>query len=400
MPNILEGRIAMNFDKAIDRRGTNCAKWDKMEALYGVSNKTGISMWVADMDFHPPNCIQNALQSYADHGVYGYYGDDKAYRDAICWWQENRHGWAIDPSWIFSTHGLVNGTALCIETFTEPGDGVVMFTPIYHAFFRVLKAGNRRVVQCPLKSVNNRHELDFDLYDSMMTGNEKVLIFCSPHNPGGRVWTREELQGVADFAKRHDLLVISDEIHQDIVFPGHKHTPFALVDDAINDRLVMMNAPTKTFNIAGSHTGHVIIPNPELRARFDKRMSALGISPNSFGIVMTQAGYSQEGADWVDAMVDYLNENRRLFEGAIDALPGTSVFPLEATYLSWVDFSGTGMTHQEICSRVQDQAGVAPNHGSTFGLGGDGHLRFNLATQRYNIIEAVERLSKAFEDLQ
>ena len=143
----------MNFDKAIDRRGTNCAKWDKMEALYGVSNKTGISMWVADMDFHPPNCIQNALQSYADHGVYGYYGDDKAYRDAICWWQENRHGWAIDPSWIFSTHGLVNGTALCIETFTEPGDGVVMFTPIYHAFFRVLKAGNRPVKQCPLKSV-------------------------------------------------------------------------------------------------------------------------------------------------------------------------------------------------------------------------------------------------------
>ena len=390
----------MNFDKPISRRGTNCAKWDKMEALYGVSIETGISMWVADMDFHPPACIQDALQAYADHGVYGYYGSDKAYREAICWWQENRHGWTIDPSWIFSAHGLVNGTAMCIDAFTNPGDGVVMFTPIYHAFFRILHASGRSVVQCPLQNVNNRHELDFDLYDSLMTGNEKALVFCSPHNPGGRVWTREELRSVADFAKRHDLVLISDEIHQDIVYPGQKHTPFALADDSINDRLVIMNAPTKTFNIAGAHTGHVIIPNPKLRVSFESRMSALGISPNSFGIIMTEAGYSPEGAEWVDAMVDYIAENRRLFENAIDALPGIAFFPLEATYLSWVDFSGTGMNHNEICERVQKQAGIATNHGETFGFGGDGHLRFNLATQRHNITSAIQRLNVAFNDLQ
>ena len=390
----------MNFDKPINRRGTNCAKWDKMEALYGVSNETGISMWVADMDFHPPTCIQDALQAYSDHGVYGYYGNDKAYRDAICWWMENRHGWTIDPRWIFSTHGLVNGTAMCIDALTKPGDGVVMFTPIYHAFFRILNAGGRSFVQCPLKNVSSRHELDFDLYDSLMTGNEKALVFCSPHNPGGRVWTREELRGVVDFAKRHDLILISDEIHQDIVYPGQKHIPFALVDDNISDRLVMMNAPTKTFNIAGAHTGHVIIPNPELRARFESRMFALGISPNSFGIVMTQAGYSPEGAKWVDKMVDYVAKNRRLFEGAIGALPGITYFPLEGTYLSWVDFSGTGMSHDEICKRVHKHAGIATNHGETFGLGGDGHLRFNLATQRHNITSAIKRLNAAFSDLQ
>ena len=390
----------MNFDKPIDRRGTNCAKWDKMEALYGVSNDTGISMWVADMDFHPPTCIQDALQSYVDHGVYGYYGNDKSYRDAICWWQENRHGWTIDPSWIFSVHGLVNGTAMCIEAFTNPGDGVVMFTPIYHAFFRVLKASGRLVLQCPLQNLNNRHEFDFDLYDSLMTGNEKALVFCSPHNPSGRVWTRKELRSVADFAKRHDLTLISDEIHQDIVYPGQKHIPFGLADDSINNRLVIMNAPTKTFNIAGAHTGHVIIPDPKLRERFEKRMIALGISPNSFGIIMTQAGYSLEGAEWVDAMVDYVGENRRLFEGAIDELPGISSFPLEATYLSWVNFLGTGMNHDEICERVQKRARIAPNHGETFGLGGEGHLRFNLATQRHNIINAIDRLKAAFADLQ
>ena len=184
------------------------------------------------------------------------------------------------------------------------------------------------------------------------------------------------------------------------MYPGQKHTPFALVDDTINDRLVMMNAPTKTFNIAGAHTGHVIIPNPELRIRFENRICSLGISPNSFGMIMTEAGYSPEGAEWVDAMVDYIAENRRLFENAIDALPGIASFPLEATYLSWVDFSGAGMSHGEICERVQKQAGIATNHGETFGLGGNGHLRFNLATQRHNITSAIHRLNAAFNDLQ
>ncbi|MAI59172.1 MAG: aminotransferase [Rhodobacteraceae bacterium] len=389
----------MNFDTVINRRGTNSSKWDKMEKLYGVSNKTGISMWVADMDFNPPSCIQEALKKYTDHAVYGYYGDDRAYREAICWWQKNRHDWSIDPHWIFSTHGLVNGTALCIDAFTNPNEGVVLFTPIYHSFFKILKASNRPVTQCPLQLENGRYKLNFNLYDKLMTGQEKLLVLCSPHNPSGRVWQLNELREIIDFAKRHSLIIISDEIHQDIVLPGYKHTPLALVDSEIEDRLIMMNAPTKTFNIAGSHNGNVIIPNSDLRDIFQNRMLALGMSPNSFGMIMTQAGYCPEGAAWVDTLISYLDENRRLFEEAINCLPGISAMPLEATYLSWVDFTGTGLSKDGILNRVYRDAQIAANDGDTFGLGGTGHLRFNLATQRSNVNEAIERLSKSFSDL-
>ena len=390
----------MNFDTVINRRGTNSSKWDKMEVLYGVSNTTGISMWVADMDFNPPSCIQKAVKSYTDHGVYGYYGDDSAYREAICWWQKNRHGWSIESDWIFSSHGLVNGTALCIDAFTKQDEGVVLFTPIYHSFFKILKASNRPVTQCPLQQKNGRYRLDLGLYDSLMTGKEKLLIWCSPHNPSGRVWQHDELREIVDFAKRHDLIIISDEIHQDIVLPGYKHTPLALIDSEIEDRLIMMNAPTKTFNIAGSHNGNVIIPDPGLRAIFQNKMLALGISPNSFGVIMTQAGYCPEGAAWVDSLILYLDENRRLFEEAMNSIPGIYAMPLEATYLSWVDFTETGLPRNEIFKRIYSEAQIAANDGDTFGIGGTKHLRFNLATQRRNIHEAIGRLTKSFSDLQ
>ena len=285
----------MDFDEIIDRRGTHCAKWDKMEPIYGVPADTGIAMWVADMDFRPPAVVQNALQGMLDHGVYGYFGDDSKYLAAIQWWMENRHGWKVDQDWIFTTHGLVNGTSMCVDAFTKPGDGVVLFTPVYHAFARVISAAGRKVVECELVNNKGRYTLDFDAYDAQMAGNETMLVFCSPHNPGGRVWTKDELAQVAAFAKRHDLVLVSDEIHHDLVFPGTKHTPMALIDD-VQDRLVMMTATTKTFNIAGSHSGNVIIPDPALRATFAARMNAMGVSPNSFGLVMATAAYSPEGA--------------------------------------------------------------------------------------------------------
>jgi len=390
----------MNFDEIIDRRGTHCAKWDLMQPVYGVPVDDGIAMWVADMDFRPPECVQNALQKMLDHGIYGYFGDDNAYKDSIQWWMKNRHGWDIDTDAIFTTHGLVNGTALCVDAFTDVGDGVVLFTPVYHAFAKVINAAGRKVVECPLVNNSGRYEMDFASYDAQMTGDEKMVILCSPHNPGGRVWTRDELQGVADFAKRHDLVLVSDEIHHDLVFNGAKHTVMPLVDSAISNRLVMMTAVTKTFNIAGAHTGNVIIHDTDLRAKFSARMAALGLSPNSFGLFMTTAAYSPEGAKWVDDLCDYLTENRRIFDDAINAIPGLKSMPLEATYLAWVDCSGTGMSKSEYTDRVEKGAKIAINHGGTFGTGGEQFLRFNLATPRSVVERAVERLQKAFADLQ
>jgi cystathionine beta-lyase len=391
----------MTFDAIIDRRGTHCAKWDMMEALFAVPPGRGLAMWVADMDFRPPACVQDALERMLDHGIYGYFGDDRDYLGAIRWWMATRHGWDVPEGGVFTTHGLVNGTALCVDAFSAPGDGVVLMAPVYHAFGKVIRAAGRRVVEVPLiVGADGRHGFDTAGWDARVDGSCRMFILCSPHNPGGRVWTGEELRAIADFAARHDLILVSDEIHHDLVYPGHRHTPMALAAPGIADRLVMMTAPTKTFNIAGAHTGNVIIADPALRARFRARIDALGISPNSFGVEMATAAYSPGGAAWVDALMDYLDGNRRIFDAALNAIPGVRSMPLEATYLAWVDFRGTGLDQAEIVRRVEREAGIAANHGPTFGSGGEGWMRFNLATQRSRVDEAAERLRAAFADLQ
>ena len=389
----------MCFDTTPDRRGTHSSKWESMESIYSVSPDDGIAMWVADMEFQPPQCVQDAVKAMHDHGVYGYYGDEGDYRAAIQWWMSERHGWQIDPSWIFTTHGLVNGTALCIDAYTSVGDGVVLFTPVYHAFARVINAAGRHVVSCELANNAGRYEFDFDAYDAQMTGNERMLILCSPHNPSGRVWTKTELQAVAAFAKRHELILVSDEIHHDLTMPGYTHIPTAHID-GISDRLVTMTATTKTFNIAGGHAGNVIIKDPDLRARFGGRMAAMGISANSFGLFMATAAYSPDGAAWVDDLRAYLDGNRQVFDAGVNAIPGVKSMALESTYLAWVDFSGTGMSMEEVIERVQKNAKIAASHGPTFGLGGDNFLRFNIGTTRAQIEDAVARLQVAFSDLQ
>ncbi len=389
----------MIFDEIIDRRGTHSAKWDMMEPLYGVSPTEGISMWVADMDFRPPQCIQDAVADMHTHGFYGYYGGDSEYRAAICWWMAERHGWTVDPSHIFTTHGLVNGTSMCLDAFTAPGDGIVLFTPVYHAFAKVITASNRDLCELEMPVVDGRSTLDFDAFDTQMKGHETMLLLCSPHNPGGRVWTRAELEGIAEFAKRHDLIIVSDEIHHDLTMPGQVHIPMTKID-GIEDRLVMMTAATKTFNIAGSHVGNVIIADDTLRAKFAGRMAAFGMSPNSFGLFMVTAAYSPDGAAWLDELRGYLAENARIFDEGINAIPGLRSMALEATYLAWVDFDGTGMTQAEFTERVTKTAKIAPNYGPTFGKGGDSHLRFNIAAPRAVIEDAVARMTAAFSDLQ
>lgn len=390
----------MTFDTAINRLGTHCVKWDMMEALYNIPRDKGLAMWVADMEFRPPSVVQQALEKMLDHGVYGYFGDESKYLAAIQWWMKSRHGWEIDPAHVFTTHGLVNAVGLCLDAFTSAGDGVVVMSPVYHAFSRVIRAAGRDLVECQLKAVDGRYEMDFDAWETQMTGRERMLILCSPHNPGGRVWTEAELRATADFARRHDLILVSDEIHHDLVYPGHKHHVMAKLIPEISDRLVMLTAATKTFNIAGSHTGNVIIKDPALHERFKSRMEALGLSPNSFGLHMVTAAYSPEGAAWVDALMAYLDENRRLLDAAVARIPGAKSMPLEATYLSWVDFSGTGLSKSQLLARVEGQAAIATNYGESFGKGGENHLRFNIAAPRAQLEEAISRLTEAFADLQ
>jgi len=395
-----DGHQRIDFDEIIDRRGTNCEKWDSLEAHSGISAADGLAMWVADMDFRPPASVTRALQRLVDHGVFGYAANDDAMRAAVCWWMAERHDWHVDPGDIFSTDGLVNAIALCLDTFSAPGDGVVVFSPVYHAFGRVVRAAGRSLVECPLALEAGRYCLDFARYDAQMTGHEKILLLCSPHNPGGRVWSRPELEGVAAFARRHDLIVVSDEVHHDLVYPGGPaHVPTAKID-GVADRLVTLTAVTKTFNLAGAHIGQATIAAPDLRARFAARMRALALKPGAIPPVFVEAAYSSEGAAWLDALIAYLAENRKVFDAGIDAIPGLRSMPLEATYLAWVDFDGTGMTAEEFTARVEREARIGVNRGPTFGAGGETFLRFNFATPRARVEEAVARLQSAFSDLQ
>lgn len=391
-----------DFDEIIDRRGSGCAKWDDMEGSYGVPARDGLAMWVADMDFRPPQSVDDALRKLVDHGIYGYPDHGHATTDAIRWWMSARHGWPLERGDILSVHGLVNGTALAIDAYTQPGDAVVLMTPVYHAFARVALANGRRVTELPLAlDEDGRYVMDWDGWEPRMTGREKLLVLCSPHNPGGRVWTGEELRQVAEFCRRHDLILVSDEIHHDLVFPGQpRHQVMAMAVPEIADRLVTLTSATKTFNIAGAHLGNAIITDPALRKPYADRIAALGISPGLFGLPMVAAAYSPAGAAWVDALMAYLDGNRRLFDDGIAAIPGLRSMPLEATYLSWVDFSGTGMTPEEFTARVQRDARIAANHGNSFGSGGESWLRFNIATPRARVAEAVARLQAAFTDLQ
>ncbi len=392
---------APNFDEEIDRIGTHCSKWDDMAKIYGVDPAEGIAMWVADMDFRPPASVQRAVETIAQRGIYGYPGAHQPYEDAIRWWMQTRHQWQVLPEWILTVHGLVNGTAICLDALTKPGDGIIVMTPVYHAFARVIRASGRDLVELPLADRAGIYHFDWEAWEGMLSGNEKMLILCSPHNPGGRIWSQDELREVADFCKARDLILISDEIHHDLVMPGSpRHTVMANAAPDIVDRLVVLSAATKTFNIAGAHIGNIIVENSGLRAQISQRMGALGISPGLFGLDMVAAAYSAEGAEWVDALNLYLDGNRRIFDEGINAIPGLRSMPLQATYLAWVDFADTGMDRSEIARRVAADARIAANHGQTFGKGGETFMRFNLATPRARVIAAVRRMQEAFSDLQ
>ncbi|MEM1360473.1 MAG: PatB family C-S lyase [Pseudomonadota bacterium] len=388
------------FDEIVDRRGTNSSKWDGMEALFGVSPDDGLSMWVADKDFRAPETIRKALADYAASGVYGYAHSDQALREATAWWMQQRHGWTIDPKHVLSANGMVNAIALAIDAFSEPGDGVVIFTPVYHAFRRVILASERDVIDCPMRIEDGRHVMDFEAYNHLIPAHTRLLILCSPHNPGGQVWRPDELRALAAFAARHNLIILSDEIHHDLVYSGQTHTPLPLAAPDVLDRLIMLTATTKTFNIAGAHIAQAIIPDEALRRRFDQRRIGLATKPGALSLLVAEAAYSPECAEWVDGLMDYLDGNRQLFDDGLNAIPGVRSMPLEATYLSWVDFTDTGMDRAELTRRVREQARIAASPGESFGTQSETWLRFNIGMPRAHIVEAIARLQSAFSDLQ
>lgn len=390
----------MDFDTIIDRRGTHSSKWDKMETLFGVSPQDGLAMWTADSDYQTAPCVIEAVKKAAEHGVFGYSWQHPEYLQAVQWWMKNRHSWDIETDWVLTTQGLGNAIALSLDVWSRPGDGVVIFSPVYHEFAHKVNKAGRKVTECPLARDGDTYNLDLDDAQSRLNGSEKLLLWCSPQNPSGRVWTPEELRAVADFAKRNGLILVSDEIHHDLVYPGSTFVPMDAAAPEARAWTVTLTAASKTFNIAGQRTGNMIIPDPDLRAAMRQRLNTLDYDPSALGVAMITAAYSPEGAEWVDAQIAHLEGNRKLFDEAVNALPGLKSLPLQSTYLAWVDFSGTGMSRAEFIKRLREDAKIATSPGDGFGTGGEFMERFNLATQRARVEEACRRLTRAFSDLQ
>ena len=390
----------MNFNTRIDRRNKNSSKWDMMERLYGLSSDDGLAMWTADSDYPTAPCVREAIQEAVDHGIFGYGWANDDYLKAIQWWMKNRHGWDIETDWILSAQGLGHAIAMSLDVWTDKGDAVAIFTPVYHEFANKIKKSGRVVTECPLVLDGERYVLDLEDAKSRLTGREKMLIWCSPQNPSGRVWTGDELRAVANFARDNGMLMISDEIHHDLVYKGETFVPLHVASPETVENTVYVTAASKTFNIAGLRTGNLIIPDEKLRADMRNRINEMDYQPNTMGIRAITAAYSPEGAVWADAQVAHLTEMRDLLHAGLSDIPGVRCTPLQATYLAWVDFSGTGMSDAEIKARFLDDAKIAVSAGPTFGTGGENFMRINFATQRHVVEEAVRRIQAAFGDLQ
>ena len=390
----------MTFNQPTDRRGTNSTKWDLMEPLFGVSADDGLAMWTADSDYPTAPCVMEAVRKAAEFGIFGYGFENDAYKSAIAWWMQTRHGWTIEKDWILTTQGLGNGIALALDVWSAPGDAAVIFTPVYHEFALKIGKTGRVVTECPLLRQDDTYVLDLEDAQSRLTGKEKLLIWCSPQNPSGRVWTADELRAVSDFARKNGMILVSDEIHHDLVYPGNTFVPTAVAAPEDTDNTIYLTAPSKTFNIAGQRTGNMIIADPTLREAMKKRLATLDYKPSNLGVEMITAAYSPEGAVWADAQITHLMKNKDLFDAGLNAIPGVKSLPLQSTYLAWVDFSGTGMSHKEVADRIRDVAKIAVSPGPTFGAGGEDFMRFNLATQTAVVEEAVTRMQNAFADLQ
>jgi cystathionine beta-lyase len=385
-----------DFDTPIDRAGTHSVKYDLREAKFGRADV--LPLWVADMDFAAPPCVQAALAARVAHPVYGYTVAPQAAFEAIADWQRRRHGWDIERDWITLTPGLVPSLALAVQAFTQPGEAVVVPTPVYNPLFEAVQRNGRDLIRSPLAWDGARHAMDLEALAARITPDTRLLLLCSPHNPGGRVWTRDELEALGALCERHDLLVVSDEIHADLVYPGAKYIPLASVSPELAARTVTFNSPGKTFNVAGLNTSYAIISDAHLRARYRQALHALHVEGvNLFGLTAMQAAY-REGEPWLEALLAYLRGNIELACGYIAAnLPRAQCAAPESTFLLWLDCRALGLSDAALRARLVD-AGLGLSPGTQFGLEGGGFMRMNIALSRSRLREALNRLAKALSD--
>ncbi|MCP4314418.1 MAG: putative C-S lyase [Bacteroidetes bacterium] len=383
-----------NFDRYIDRRGTDSVKYDLNGVIFG--RKDLLPMWVADMDFEVPDFIMEAIMKRAAHPVFGYTFRPRRFFEAAAGWISRRHGWEVSPEAFSFSPGIVPALNMIILKFTKPGDRILVQPPVYFPFFSAVTNHNRELVYNELPEKNGVYGIDFDHFEEEFKKGVRMFILCNPHNPVGRVWTADELERLAALVVKYEILVVSDEIHCDLLLFGNRHIPFASLGSEVADLTFTCVAPSKTFNLAGLYTSAVIATNPELKKGYDRILDAVHVGGGSlFGQVAFEAAYTH-GDEWLGQLLFYLEENYRMLTGFLgEAIPGVMISPLEATYLVWLDFTCLEKDPAELRRFVIEEAGLGLNDGPMFGPGGEHHQRMNIATTREVLRKGLEQLSAA-----
>lgn len=385
----------LNFDKIIDRRNTRCLKYDF--AVERNMPADVLPLWVADMDFETSSYIEDAIIERAKHAIYGYSEVKTPYFDILKKWMQKHHDWDIQRKWLVKTPGVVFALAMAVKAYTEPGDAVLIQQPVYYPFSEVIKDNGRNVVSNTLYlGEDNRYHIDFEDFEQKIVDHKiKLFLLCNPHNPVGRVWTKEELTRLGDICVKHHVTVVSDEIHEDFVFKG-KHQVFANIKKEYEEITVTCTAPSKTFNIASLMISNILIPNPELKRKFKHQMDAAGISQlNVLGLVACEAAY-EHGEEWYQEMKAYVKENIEFVKQYVEEqLPGVNMVEHEGTYLVWLDFRGTGLSVEELDDKIINQAKLWLDSGKIFGSCGEGFQRINVACPRKVLEEALDRIKNA-----
>ncbi len=382
----------LDFDKIVDRRNTRCLKYDF--AVERNMPAEVLPLWVADMDFETSSYIEDAIIERAKHAIYGYSEVKMPYFEILKKWMKQHHDWDIQRKWLIKTPGVVFALAMAVKAYTEPGDAVLIQQPVYYPFSEVIEDNGRRVVSNTLYlGEDNRYHIDFEDFEQKIVDNKiKLFLLCNPHNPVGRVWTKEELTRLGDICVKHHVIVVSDEIHEDFVFKG-KHQVFANIKKEYEEITVTCTAPSKTFNIASLMISNILIPNPELKRKFRYQLDAAGISQlNVLGLVACEAAY-EHGEEWYQAMKAYVKENIEFVKQYVEEqLPGVNMVEHEGTYLVWLDFRETGIGVEELDDKIINQAKLWLDSGKIFGTCGEGFQRINVACPRKVLEEALERI--------
>jgi cystathionine beta-lyase len=382
-----------DFDKVIDRRASDSVKWSINEKLFGEQDI--ISAWVADMDFAAPDSVLTAIKERAGHGVFGYPTRAANYYEPIISWMERRHNWKIETDWLTHTPGVVPGIMLSVLAYTQPGDKIIIQPPVYPPFFSVVTNNKRQLLLNPLQNINGKYQMDLVRLEEQIDAQTKMLILCSPHNPVGRVWTKEELLHLGELCLRKNIIMVVDEIHHDLILHGGKHFLLANLDSELAQNTVTLIAASKTFNIAGFYSAAAIIPNKKLREQFNTMRNNLCLeSTNIFGIIALETAY-RTGEEWLAKLLDYLQGNLEfLLKYFAEHIPQIKPVCPEGTFLLWLDCRDLRLNDQELKAWMYQKARVAMNPGTSFGVEGSGFLRLNFACPRTTLVEIVQRIEQ------